>query len=223
MNPSLVTPPPKPRRPASLDQQTAAQLPGGLDPAERSRIAHHTAHVLVSQGRDTASTDPEILDRLVHLVETEGIDLLAELWATAAPDTLPGTLWRLYTLREWVRTDPAGIAAHFRDGVHVTPVPEVVAGAGLGYGPGEMLRLLDAILTGVYTGDLAVALERAAAFCEVMAVGTVADADRRDIFGSDDERTTQAAQKLTDGARNLSRTAAELQQAATLWRTGHLD
>ena len=41
-------------------------------------------------------------------------------------------------------------------------------------GPAEMQQLTDAILTGVFDGDLAIALERAAAFCRVVASGRAA-------------------------------------------------
>ena len=36
---------------------------------------------------------------------------------TARADTLPGALWRLYVLREWVRRDPATVADRYRLGV----------------------------------------------------------------------------------------------------------
>ena len=210
---------PRPRRPASLDHFTAQQIPGGLDPQTRSQWAHEFARLLLHQGRAQAA-DPLILDRLVHLVETEGIDLLAELWAGSPADTLPGVLWQLYLLREWVRHEPAVLSRHFQDGVHATPVPEVVAGAGVGYGPTEMLLLLDAILTGVFAGDLAVALERAAAFCRVIAVGLSVDADRRDHAGP---TAIKSAKQLTHTARELLKNTDELEGAALLWRQGVLD
>src|SRR4051812_41679782 len=59
----------RPRRPAMLDPAAADALPGGYDPAMRNEIAHTTAAALVHRGR--ANTDPEVVARLVSLVERE--------------------------------------------------------------------------------------------------------------------------------------------------------
>jgi hypothetical protein len=77
--------------------------------------------------------------------------------------------------------------------------------------------MLDAVLSGVYTGDLAVALARGAAFCRVLATGAAFDAD--DLEGAD----ASAAQRLTRGASSLVRTAEELEEAAGMWRAERLD
>src|SRR3954463_14014511 len=90
----------RPRRPAMLDPAAADELPGGYDPAMRNDAAHTTAAALVHQGR--ANADPEVLEGRVSLVETEGLDVFAALWSDSPADTLPGALWRLYVLREWV-------------------------------------------------------------------------------------------------------------------------
>src|SRR5690625_2760462 len=98
----------KPRRPAMLDDQTAERIVGDVDPALRSQAAHTTAAVLVQRGRAGAE-DPELVARLVALVDTEGLDTVAELWSQSPPRTLPGALWRLYLMREWIRRDPSTI------------------------------------------------------------------------------------------------------------------
>jgi len=67
------------------------------------------------------------------------------------------------------------------------------------------------VLTGAYRGDFDVALERAAAFFRIVAVG------RRELAG-DDERGAQD-QAMAD--RNL-RCAEALQRAASAWRDGTL-
>lgn len=85
-----------------LDQNAAQEIPGDLAPADREEIAHTTAAVVVHRGR--ASEDPAVIDRLVRLVEDEGLDVVAGLWADAASNTLPGALWRLYVLRTWYGT-----------------------------------------------------------------------------------------------------------------------
>lgn len=210
-------PRPRFRRPAMLDPQAADQLPGAMDPALRSQVAHTTALALVQGGRAQAGDDPALVRRLVDLVETEGLDTLAQLWADSPATTLPGTLWRLYVLREWVRRDPGTLAERYRLGIAAAEVPHVVAGVVSPPGPEELRDVLDAVLTGVYTGDLAVALERGAAFCRVLATGAAFDADHLDLADGD------ASARLTRGASGLLRTAEELEHAAALWRADQLE
>lgn len=206
---------PRFRRPAMLDQQAAESIPGGVDPALLPEVAHTTAAAIVHGAR--AQDDPELVDRLVRLVETEGLDVVASMWADSPPNTLPGALWRLYVLREWVRRDPRTIAERYRMGVTKAPVADVVAGVASPPGPDEVSQVVDAVLSGVYTGDLAVTLERGAAFCRVLAIGSAFDADHVA------ERDDDLAVRITRGASGLVRTAEELEQAAALWRAGRLD
>ncbi|RHA37972.1 hypothetical protein [Cellulomonas rhizosphaerae] len=198
-----------------LDPAQAEELPGGLDPALRSQVAHTTAAALVHHGR--ANADPDVLARLIALVETEGLDVVAALWSDAPAPTLPGALWRLYVLREWVRRDPDTVADRYRLGVGAAPVHEVVAGVADAAGPADVRAVADAVLSGVYTGDLDVALERAASFCRVLAAGAAFDADHLDVVDPG------GAVRLTHGAASLVRTAEELEHAAALWRAGKLE
>ena len=202
------------RRPASLDARAAETLPGVEDPTLRGEIAHTTAGALVHRTRSVE--DPAVVDRLIRLVETEGLDVVAGLWADGPADTLPGALWRLYVLREWVRRDPETVTLRFRLGVAAAPVQEAVAGAA-GTSPDDMARLADAVLTGVFAGDLAVALERAAAFCRILAAGAAIDADS--VEPTDDDR----ALRMTRGAGALVRTAEELEECSRLWRADRLE
>lgn len=199
-----------------LDPRQADELPGDIDPALRSEIAHTTAGAIVHQGR-SAGDDPELVARLVSLVEAEGLDVVAAMWADSPAETLPGALWRLYVLREWVRRDPQTLAERYRLGVEAAPVHDVVAGVASPPGPNDLRDLADAVLSGVYTGDLAVALERGAAFCRVLATGAAFDADY--LEGTDSD----AAHRLTRGASSLVRTAEELEHAASLWRAERLE
>ncbi len=207
-------PAPRPHRPVLVDS-TADWNPGGVDPALRAQVAHATAAALVSGGR--ASADPAVLERLLALVETEGLDVVAAMWADSPPDSLPGALWRLYVLREWVRRDPATVADRYRQGVDAAPVEGVVAGVAVPPGPSDVRAVVDAVLSGVYTGDLATALDRAAAFCRVLATGAAFDADHLDLVDP------QGAQRQTRGASSLLRTADELARAGELWRNGRLE
>lgn len=204
----------KPRRPAMLDDQTAERIVADVDPALRSQAAHTTAAVLVQRGRAGAE-DPELVARLVALVDTEGLDTVAELWSQSPPRTLPGALWRLYLMREWIRRDPSTIADRFALGRQRAEVAGVIAGVVEPPGPTDVARLADAVLAGVYEGDLDVALDRAAAFFRVVATGSALDADWID----DDDVAT----RLTRRAGALLRTAEDLEDAAELWRAGRLD
>jgi len=205
----------RPRRPAMLDPAAADELPGGYDPAVRNEAAHASAAALVHQGR--ANADPEVVARLVSLVETEGLDVVAALWSDSPAETLPGALWRLYVLREWVRRDPETIADRYRLGVVAAPVHDAVAGVADAPGPADVRAVADAVLSGVYAGDLAVALERAAAFCQVLATGAAFDADHLD------DLDPSGAARVTRAAGSLVRTAEDLTRAAALWRAGMLD
>ena len=86
------------------------------------------------------------------LVDDLGLSTLAELWADRPARSLPGALWRLYALREWVRRDPVGASADYAAGIRFADVPHVVAGVADPPGPAELKELTDAILTGVFDG-----------------------------------------------------------------------
>jgi hypothetical protein len=197
-----------------LDPRVAEEIPGDVDPALRSEIAHDTANALVVRGRETVQTDPDVVDRLLRLVESEGIGVLAAVWSASPADSLPGALYRLYLLREWTRQDPR-LAERYRLGTARAEVDEVVAGAAAPPGPVELRNLADAVLSGVFTGDLDVALNRAAAFCRIVAVGTALDADLMDLPAD--------ASKATRRAKAMIGTAEDLERAARRWRAGTLN
>jgi hypothetical protein len=187
---------------------------GGYDPAQEAEAAHLTAAAIVDAGRGAA--DPALVSRLVSLVDDHGLSTLAELWADRPARSLPGALWRLYVLREGVRRDPVGSARDYAEGQAAAPVSHVVAGVADPIGPEQVSALADAVLTGVFDGDLAVALERAAAFCRVTSTGRAHRAT--DLEATDD--LTAAA--ITRTAAALLTTADDLEGAARLWRAGEL-
>ena len=189
---------------------------GGEDPAQIMRVAHDTAHALLSRVRD--SDDPLVLDRLVGYTDEHGIDALAELWARSSSRTLPGALWRIYLVRLLIRQDADGTSYLFQRGTEVLgTIDALVAGAPMPTGPGEITELADQILRGLFRGDFAVALERAAAFCRITAAGSTSIAD--DFEQTNPERATE----LTTRALRLSQTAAELTTCARLHHSGNLD
>lgn len=189
---------------------------GGEDPAQILRVAHDTAHALVDRAR--RNTDPKVLERLVAYTDENGIDALAELWARSSPRTLPGALWRIYLMRLLIRQDPTGMSFLFTRGTEVLHTIDVlVAGAPVPTGPDEITVLADQILRGLFEGDFAVALDRAAAFCRVSAAGSTSVAD-------DAELTNPArATELTSRAARLTQTAAEFTACARLHRSGQLE
>ena len=200
------------RRPASaFDTLLAADDPAGL-----ARVAHSTANALVARVR--AEPASEVVARLVTFTDEHGIDTLADLWSHSPARTLPGALWRIYLLQLMVHGDPHIASLLYQRGsTELRSADAVVAGAATPAGPDELVRLADVILRGVFEGDLAVALERAAAFCRVQAAGATHLAD--DYEPTEPER----ASELTRRAERLAGYAADLAAAARLWRLDALD
>jgi hypothetical protein len=188
-----------------------------VDPALQAELAHSSAAALVSRARDQAASDPEMVERLLKLVETEGVDTIATLWAGAAPNSLPGALWRVYMLREWVRRDPITVSERYKLGVGRQPVARVVAGAEHPPGPDEMAKLADDVLSGMFTGELDIALGRAAAFARILVTGSALDADWID------QTQPEEAAAVTQRASDLLATAEALESAARRWRRGRLE
>ncbi|MCU1417072.1 MAG: DNA-directed polymerase subunit beta [Schumannella sp.] len=189
---------------------------GGDDPAAVLRAAHQSAQLLLSRARD--SDDPAVVDRLITYTDDHGIDALAELWARSSPHSLPGALWRIYLVRVLIRQDPDGVALLFQRGTEVlTTIDPVIAGAPLPAGPQEITDLADRILRGVFDGDFAIALERAAAFCRVTASGALSVADDQEAA------SPERASELTTRAQRLVITADELMACARMSRADSLD
>lgn len=201
----------RPSRP--LLSGSLPDIPGDPDPADRVAIAHATAAAVLRAGRGD-DTDPDRTRRLVGLADDVGLDEIADLWCDAGPETLPGTLWSLYLLRTWVHRDGVEAARLFAAGQVVAEVSHAVAGVAEPPGPREVAELGDAVLTSAFDGDFAIALERAAAFCRVIAAGRAHVAD-----DSNDDAEGLRQTRLAQG--NL-RMAEDLERSASLWRHGQL-
>ncbi len=203
-------------KPTQFSGSKFESFQGGEDPAAISRVAHETAHALLARVR--SDPDPDIVERLVAYTDENGVDAVAELWSRAAPRSLPGALWRIYLVRLLIRQDPVGTAFLYQRGTEVTvAIDPVIAGAAIPTGPDEIRALADQILRGIFTGDFAVALDRAAAFCRVISVGCTSIAD--------DSETNEPlrASELTTRALRFSTTAQEFGSCARLWRSQSLD
>ena len=192
-----------PRRPAFRDPAVLELMGQASDPIARLHAAHETARVLVQTGR--AGDDPATAERMLALVDEIGLSTLADLWASRPPRSLPGALWRLYFIREWMRTDAAGVGRVDAARVRFTDPNHVVAGIDPPR-PEDVRRIADDILRGAFTGDFAVALERAAAFCAVTSAGS-AELDGRDHLLR---------------AQRLQQMSADLSACAGLWRADSL-
>ena len=219
----------RPSRPAQLDPAVADTIAGGTDPQEISEISHLSAAALLDRVRH--SEDPAVVERVLTLVETVGVDEIAELWSHAEPDSLPGILWRLYLLRSWMRTHRESIARLWRVGEPVATTASAIAGIDQAPTEEDIARTADSILSGAFTGDFAVALNRAAAFTDVVALGLRVEAKRMTSQatqlhpnGSEAVKSVRTkAARLLHTAGNLATTARDFQHGAALWQRGKLE
>ena len=186
---------------------------GDEDPAVKVAAAHDTAWALLDRVQSMA--DPELVQRVLRLVEAEGIDDIARLWSNAHEASLPGLLWRLYLLQTVVSGDPQQASVMFDHGnLVITTIDPIVAGAQLPITPETVRMMCDEILRGAFTGDFAIALERAASASEVFAAGAADLADSREA--TDEVQAT----KLTRQALRFSEIAEDFRSGARAWRTG---
>ncbi|AQP44790.1 hypothetical protein [Tessaracoccus flavus] len=189
-------------KPVHRPADVLESLRGAGDPAELSSLANDTAAALL--GRVRESEDPDMVDRVIAYADRNGVDDVAELWASAPAASLPGAMWRLYLLRHAVVTNPEATGYRFRRGLEVDGgVHQAIAGSRSAPTPDQVADLATTILRGAFTGDFADALERASAFARVLAFGS------SDI---DDHRQANGYDGIAD----------ELRGSARLWREGQL-
>jgi hypothetical protein len=147
----------------------------------------------------------------VALADEVGIETLAALWQDSEPVSLPGALFALYLLRQWFRLNGEEVQRLWGAGAPLAPADTVVAGVPEPGDPDSLSDAADAILGGVYHGDFAVALDRAAAVFRVVAAG------RRFLAPSDESGRAEL-----DLADRNDRVAADLSSSARRWRAGTL-
>lgn len=220
------------RRPRLSPPEAFSQIPSGPDPETVSEAASHVAHALVTGAREELQGDHQddrdcaehaqnaavIGDQvnLVRLVDEIGLDTIAQLWADAPAVSLGGALWRLYALRTAVERNGELWARWYRAG-YDAQVARAITGVVEPPSAAELQRLTDQILTGIYSGDFATALDRAAAYCRVTSLGQAHHAESADTSQPD------LARQLVLRSHRLLRTAEELDSAAAAWRAGTLD
>ncbi|MCD4557565.1 hypothetical protein [Schaalia sp. lx-100] len=93
----------RPRRPAILTPAQTESLVGDIDPAQESALAHACAWAILNVSDSTFG--PEVIQRLHEVIATEGVDIIAHIWARSPEFTLPGALWRSYLFHEWCVRD----------------------------------------------------------------------------------------------------------------------
>lgn len=194
-----------PRRPSFQEPAALEALAERSDPFAEMHAAHESAAMLLNAGR--SADDPEVTRRLIVLAEEVGLPTLADFWAQRPAHSLPGAMYRLYLLREWMVHDPYAVAREYAAGVPLTEPNHAVAGIEPP-GPDEVRLVADEILRGAFTGDFGMALERASAFCHVVVSG------RADL--------AQDGEELGNAGR-LQRLANDLAICAKLWRAGSLE
>lgn len=233
-------------RPARLDPEAAESIEGTADTAASSELAHRTAQALLggypSEGGEPgdgqapgsplgncAAGEPgEWLARpdVVAAVASHGVDAVAELWADSPATTLPGVLWRLFLVREWIRRDPALVARRYATVVDLTGRDDKVlarfeaalAEADPAPSPLDVRALLDRVLTGRADGGLPAlvpVLATVAAFLRALAAGS----DPAWIVDDADE----LADRVTRRDSALLATADEVTEAARRAASGRLD
>ena len=203
----------KPVRMSTSRMEAAITDPAELvmDPADVSAIAHATATALLSRGQ--TSEDVQVREALVRFADEHGLDTLADLWSRAHPLSLPGALWRLYLVRAVVHHNPHDTAQLFQKGVDgLLTIDALVAGAPDPLSAEGFSNVLDDILMGAFDGELAHALERAAAVATAVSAGAIS------LALSDDRE----ASYLTSRSLKWSVIAQELEGCASRARKGSL-
>jgi hypothetical protein len=186
---------------------------GGDEPELALVLARETSWALLDRVRG----NPKVVERVIEHAQNDGIDDIAELWANAQADSLAGVLWRLYLLRKAVESDPDMTTLIYRRGVETArTIDPIIAGAAEPITPDSLTRLCNTILTGVFVGDFASALDRAWAYARVMSHGSASLADDRDVTDETD------AAMLTKRAYRFTQIAEALHAAAQKWRNNEL-
>ena len=201
-------------RPALFEGHEFAAFRGGDDPAAVSALAHETAAMMLAHVQDAPA---HVIDKVVKLTDEHGLDVVAELWSTTGPHSLPGSLWQLYLLRAVIHERADEIAYLYERGNEALHTADhVIAGAPTPVGPTEMRDLVDKILRGAFTGDFGHALERSGSFCRVVAAGSIAEANASDLVAA------ERAKQLTTQASRLMTMAGQFVECSRLWRVGKL-
>lgn len=214
-------------RPARLDPEVAESIEGGVDTAVASELAHRAAQALVG-GFPTTPDDPITREGVIAVVAGQGVDDVAELWADSPATTLPGALWRLFLVREWIRRDPALVERRYAtvvdltgpddDGALASRLDAALAQGRPAIAPEELRQRLDSALAGALEGSvpaLAPLLATTSSFLGALAAGSAPQWI--------DDDADPLADRVTRRDSALLATADELADAAARAQAGLLD
>lgn len=227
----------RPARPAQLSGAELNVVSSGVDPQKVSEMSHTSAMALLH--RVHTEQDPVLVQRVLTLVDREGLDLIAALWAKSEPDTLPGIMWRLYLLRDWMRTNAKVLPRFWELGEPTEGAASAIAGIEEYPTADDISATADSILSGAFTGDFAVALDRAAVFLDVVCRGMERQSLRirkhADLLGENGHSDSKTARNpriraeqqqvlhLRSSAAHLLETSRQFRGGADLWRRDKLD
>ena len=202
------------RRPVMLRPAVADAIPGGGDVAARLDGAHRLTRQMLRDAR--RSPEGETSQRLVRLGYELDAAELGELFGAAGPDTLPGTLLRLYRWQQWLANQGDQAALWFRLGAPAAAASSVISGVVMPPSAADIRAAADQILASFFADDPGDALDRAQALADVLTVGIAVDADARDATNpvSGSIMTTTAAY-VADLASNFG-AAAKIARAGAL-------
>lgn len=162
---------PRFRRPAMLSFEDAEKIEGDDDPAATFQVAMTSARALLGLSDDEFG--PDAVSNLVKAIESEGVDIVADLWERSPAFTLPGAFWRLYLFNEWYQRDPLLIHQRFDEGLNAPftagfddtdPEPEVPVLE-------NVFQRISALFKGKDFGDLTDLLRQSALTMRVLASG----------------------------------------------------
>ncbi len=175
-----------------------------------SQRAHDSAQLLLDGVRQAeASGERQALQNVLDYATAHGLDTLAELWADAPANSAAGALWRLYLLRAMLKDQSEETVLAFTRGIALSPgIDPVVTGAQKPATPAELQRISDDVFRGVFTGDVTIALHRAAAFARVVSLGLT------DLANDNELSEPERSKALILRAARLRSMAHELDVAA---------
>ena len=219
-------------RPVLMEPAEAERYTGAEDTAATSALAHQSAQLLIG-GYLGADTDATLTAAgLRKVVASHGVDVIGELWATSPAGTLPGVLWRLLLLREWIERDPALVESRYATVVTINDAAaQARFEAALSQGQRvDSVAQVQAQLNELLLGDASAGSQRAPSRRSQLYPTLLASAallERLSRASEQDSWITDENDPLydvvTSRARALATTAAELREAATKAAVGKLD
>lgn len=219
-------------RPVLMEPAEAERYTGAEDTAATSALAHQSAQLLIG-GYLGADTDTTLTAAgLRKVVASHGVDVIGELWATSPAGTLPGALWRLLLLREWIERDPALVESRYATAVTINDdAAQARFEAALGQAqrvdsvPQVQAQLNELLLGGAFAGSQRTPSRRSQLYPTLLASAALLErlsrASEQDSWITDENDPLY--DMVTSRARALAATAAELREAATKAAVGKLD